>query len=175
MSVWSWDLPFEELALPPHGYHMAAIWLPQRSYSDYCSVTVSLNHCGYVGIYSAQATSQVYKAGGFHLYPPALVSQVVLWLHLPHWLPTFLIVFYLLLTVSDILLTIILLLLTVTLLLPHYLLCWIPFEGGDNTAAYYLLSDWVPPKIVNWTSVPTRTSSRSWTRPVTEDSNSLRP
>ena len=120
MSVWSWDLPFEELALPPHGYHMAAIWLPQRSYSDYCSVTVSLNHCGYVGIYSAQATSQVYKAGGFHLYPPALVSQLVLWLHLPHWLPTFLIVFYLLLTVSDILLTIILLLLTVTLLLPHY-------------------------------------------------------
>ena len=104
----------------PHGSHMAAIWLPQRSYSDYCSVTVSLNHCGYVGIYSAQATSQVYKAGGFHLYPPALVSQVVLWLHLPHWLPTFLIVFYLLLTVSDILLTIILLLLTVTLLLPHY-------------------------------------------------------
>ena len=28
------------------------------------------------------------------------------------------------------------------------LLCWIPFEGGDNTATYYMLSDWVPPEIV---------------------------
>ena len=108
------------LRLAIWGVSTATTWLPQRSYSNHCRVTVSLNHYGYVGIYSAQATSQVYKAGGFHLYPPALVSQVVLWLHLPHWLPTFLIVFYLLLTVSDILLTIILLLLTVTLLLPHY-------------------------------------------------------
>ena len=87
MLVWSWDLLFEELALPPHGYYMAVTWLSHESYSNHCCVTASFSYCGYMGNYGAQTTPQVYKAGGFYLYSLASVSQVVLWLYLSHWLP----------------------------------------------------------------------------------------
>ena len=86
MSVWSWDLPYWGVGTAttwlPHGSHMTS----HGSYSDHCCVTASLSHCGSVGTCGAQTTPQVYKAGCFHLYPPASVSQVVLWLHLSHWL-----------------------------------------------------------------------------------------
>ena len=89
------------------GVSIATTWLPyssyiilHRSYSDHCCVTASLSHCSSVGTYGAQTTPQVYKAEGFHLYPPASVSQIVLWLHLSHWLPPPLLSLYCLLPLA---------------------------------------------------------------------------
>ena len=74
-------MPFEELALPPHGYHMAVTWLSHGSYSDHCYVTASPSHygsirtCGVQTIPHVRATLHLDKATKGISTTPTTVSK----------------------------------------------------------------------------------------------------